>query len=184
MDDDKMKAAWRNRNCDSSSGLINEANSKDIMDFRRETSLERLANRYKRFFMLGFCMIPLVPAWVLAGVLTGPYQIPMMIFGMLYFLLCGCMDVYLYNQVREINVFTMTTGEVIEKAAKCRKLHLRYIMILLPLAIFLIIGLALINIDNKTMVLGICFGCAVGLAIGIMQLSRFMDDYRAINRKI
>lgn len=184
MDDLKMKAAWRNRNCDSSAELINEANSKDIMDFRRETALDHLANRYKRFFTLAFCMVPLVPCWVLADILTGPYKIPMIILGVFYFLLCGCMDVYLYNQVREINVFTMTTGEVIEKAARCRKLHLQCILVLLPLALLIVVGIALMNVDNKPVVIGVCCGCAAGLALGLMQLSKFMDDYRAINRKI
>lgn len=89
------------------------------------------------------------------------------------------MDRWLYLGIRQIDVLTMTVSEVVEKALYYRKWHIRFIFILLPLALGCL-GLLAYVVDDFYMRLGMVAGFLVGVALGIRQLLNFLADYRAI----
>lgn len=181
MDDEKMKEAWRMNACRSCDNLMKTAMSKDIIEFRHKTALTRLSDRYRRFFTVGFIMVPASVAWAMNPIFDGPMRMPVIFFLVFYFLLCGFMDLALYRKINAIDVLEMTTGEVIERAKSCKRLHFRFIMILLPLAVLFVTVLVTYFIDDRYIIIGICTGGTIGLLIGSKFLMNFIDDYKNIS---
>lgn len=180
MDDKKMKETWRRRPCSDARCLIEEARSKEILTFRRKTALQRLADRYRVFYTVAFCMIP-ANILFLRNIFDGyDTNYALMYAFALYFLTAGCMDVYLHMRIRRIDVLEMPTSEVIREALDCRKWHLRFMMILLPAAIALIVMMAMCFDTDKYVIYGMLTGGACGIAIGLKAFSDFMNDYRQL----
>lgn len=151
-------------------------------DPRRRTALERLADRYRRFYTIALIMIPtsfmifsnshLLPELrnrVLIGVVFS-----------IYFLTSFLMDRYLYHGVREIDCYSMTVNEVASRALKLRRFHLRCMAILLPVALAMV-GLALYMFSfDFYFILGVGAGAFVGGLIGFFQYKEFMKEYRTL----
>ncbi len=76
-------------------------------------------------------------------------------------------------------MLTMSVSEVVEKALYYRKWHIRFIFILLPMALGCL-GLMAYVIDDLYVRLGMLAGFIVGVAVGIRQLLNFLADYRAV----
>ncbi len=89
------------------------------------------------------------------------------------------MDRWLYHGIKQIDVLTMSVSEVVEKALYYRKWHIRFIFILLPMALGCL-GLLAYAIDDFYGRLGMVAGFLVGVAKGLRQLLNFLADYRAI----
>lgn len=89
------------------------------------------------------------------------------------------MDRWLYHGIRQIDVVTMSVAEVVEKALYYRKWHIRFIFMLLPMALGCL-GLLAYLIDDFYLRLGMIAGFLTGVALGVRQLLNFLADYRAI----
>ena len=77
----------------------------------------------------------------------------------------------------------MSVTEVMRRILNCRKIHLRWVVIVLPIVIFWCAALAYVMQANIYFVYGICAGGIVGLVIGVHVLLRFLHDYRAALRE-
>lgn len=178
MSEQELKDAWKregnnlNPNAEIAARMINT---------RRTTALQRLADRYRRFSFLGLM-------FALLGLLTGlnphvfdiEYRLVYIIWYCGLMLTCAVIDRYLYMKVSGIDVVTMPTMTVIKRAMECRKLHIRSICFLLPLAIGFIGFIAWIFSDEKYVIYGIVCGFIFGLVVGLFKLAEFMRDYRNI----
>lgn len=149
---------------------------------KKETALERLADRYRRFSRLGIVMSIM---WVFFSlshffIAIGPLKWVVCALMIVYCALCSCIDHWLYKGVSSINCFTMTVSEVASKALYYRKRHLQSMMFLFPFA-FLMVGLLAYSLKAEPfMIYGILAGMLFGLALGYNQFRQFMKEYSII----
>ena len=182
MTDQELRNAWLETqsrlekiesqiNCDSANGF----------NANRKTSLDNLIRRYKTFACIGVGMTLCSFGWFNSHILEGTagHILPIVMIG--YFLLAALMDMYLMNGLQSINLSTMSVSKVCELVAKYRKFHHRCMIVLIPICIVLIGIMVSAFISDTYMIIGIIFGAIIGLAIGIMQYRRFMDDYRILS---
>lgn len=173
-----MKSAWR----ETATSLQTE-NDRLLTEFRNGnplTSLERLRNRYRRFAILGFTMLPISFVFMLKSIFPIEGGIWITLSFIVYFLTCGFMDTWLYRGLGTIDCLHMSVSEVIEKARYYRKKHLQFIVILIPMAIALLCGLAYFTGWEEHILLGMIVGGSIGFAIGLQQLFAFLRDYKNI----
>lgn len=173
-----MKSAWR----ETATSLQTE-NDRLLTEFRNGnplTSLERLRNRYRRFAILGFTMLPLSFVFMLKSIFPIDGGIWITLSFIVYFLTCGFMDTWLYRGLDTIDCLHMSVSEVIEKARYYRKKHLQFVVILIPMAIALLCGLAYFTGWEEHILLGMLIGGSIGFAIGLQQLFAFLRDYKNI----
>ncbi len=152
---------------------------------RKMTALESLADRYRRFYRLAFIMIAVSVMWMFGHF---PFENPQMKYivsgiMMVYFAVCGCMDLWLYRGVSSIDCFTMTVNEVIRKALYYRKRHLQFVMVLLPVAILMLGVLAYSMSSDVYVIYGMVCGAVVGIILGAIQLCKFLKAYRVISKE-
>ncbi len=145
----------------------------------RLTSLEKLAQRYRRFCIFAVFMIP-----INVNIITHIFPDESMMWLALCYTVClissAVTDFLLYKGIRSINCSTMPVIEVARRALKCRKRHLQSIMILAPMA-FATVGLtAYFATSDPYMIGGIIVGAVFGLIAGSLQLRKFMRDYREV----
>ncbi len=173
-----MKSTWR----ETATSLQTE-NDRLLTKFQNGnplTSLERLRNRYLRFAILGFTMLPISSVFMLPSLFPMKGRIWITLAFIVYFLTCGFMDTWLYRGLDTIDCLHMSVSEVIEKARYYRKKHLQFIVILIPMAIALLSFTAYFLDGNIYLITGMAIGGCVGLAIGIQQLLQFLRDYKNI----
>ena len=176
---DKLKKDWQDANV----AIRRESDSyESIISGKRRTALQNLAERYKRFSVMGFVLIMLSMSYcfnpnIFPGNLS--WRIGMGVAFGLYALTASVMDLWLYNGVRTIDVFTMPVKEVIGKALFYKKRHLQFIAVLLPF-VLAIIGAIVWKSENLYFRLGILAGFIIGVPIGIKHLMDFLADYRTI----
>ncbi len=153
-----------------------------IINGKRKTVLENLAERYRRFSNIAIMLILLSLTWMFNPSLFPDNHRLRVIVGVafaIYALIGSIMDRWLYQGIKSIDVFTMPVSEVIRKALFYRKRHLQFIAILLPI-VLAIIGVMAWSMDNLYFRLGILVGFIAGVAIGVRQLLAFLADYRAV----
>lgn len=180
MNDEKMKKDWRETaeylRTDS---LEADAAISGISAGDRRTSLEQLQRRYQRFAILGLLMggifltqIELQHEFV--EILTLPGAVAMCVI----MFIAGFTDIYLRDSLRRIDVQRMSITEVTRRCRRCRRIHLLFVAIMLPLALATVVYIACVNVSNTYLIAGIITGAVAGLGIGLVQLSRFLADYR------
>lgn len=141
----------------------------------RKTALQRLGDKYSRFSTMSLILMLLGPnlmyqtglksIWLVAG----------------YFILCAAgsiTDRYLARAIRAIDTAAMPVAEVLRRTMKCRTIHMRYVVLAMPFAIFWCAAAAYVLQANIYTVWGIIVGGLTGLAIGINILAGFIRDYR------
>ncbi|MDE6547885.1 MAG: hypothetical protein K2L22_02710 [Muribaculaceae bacterium] len=176
---DNLRKDWQDANI----AIRRESDSyAAIINGKRKTALQNLADRYKRFSILGVCLIMLSLSYcfnpnIFPGELK--WRIIISVAFALYALTASVMDCWLYNGIRSIDVVTMPVAEVIRKAMFYKKRHMQFIAVLLPF-VLAIIGVIAWKGDNIYFRLGIIVGFISGTAIGVFQLMNFLADYRAI----
>lgn len=149
-------------------------------DDRRRTALERLACRYRWFATMALLLCLYCPLTVARYINDPTLRLTTMIVFTVYLLTCSAMDWYLYSCIRAINVASMSVSDVLMRAMQCRKRHLQFVAILVPCAC-VILGLLFYGFDpNPYMLWGMITGAVVGLAIGTVQLRRFLRDYKSL----
>ncbi len=175
---DNLRKDWQDANV----AIPRDSNSYDsIINGKRKTALQSLAQRYRWFSNMGLLFLVIVPFNLFNLHLFPDLKMrTVLIFWFAgFFLICSVMDRWLYHGIKQIDVLTMSVSEVIEKALYYRKWHIRFIFILLPLALGCL-GLMAYAIDDLYVRLGMVAGFLVGVAMGIRQLLNFLADYRAI----
>lgn len=151
---------------------------------RKETALEGLAQRYRRFSRLGLVMAIVSVFWMFSGIQP---EIPSMkyviaILFVIYFATCSVIDNWLYRGVASINCFTMPVSEVIDRALYYRRKHLQSMILLIPFAIIVLGTLAYSFMSDIYTIYGIIAGFIAGVAIGLRQFHQFMAEYRTISK--
>lgn len=152
---------------------------------KKQTALESLIERYKRFSRLGLILAFVTPMnlfFILIrqtniGVIA---TVLFTIFGILFFLLASFMDRWLALGISQIDLSEMSVSDVCRMAFYYRKKHFQCIAILLPLAIIYIGLMAWAFSSQEYTLYGIAIGAVVGLLIGSLQLRKFLDEYRGI----
>lgn len=176
---DDLKKDWQNANV----SLNQNSNAYDsIINGKRRTALENLAERYRRFSNIALMLILLSFTWIFNPNMfpeNHRLRIAVGVSFAIYALIGSIMDRWLYQGIRSIDVVTMPVSEVIHKALFYRKRHLQFIAILLPI-VLAIIGVMAWSMDNLYFRLGILVGFIAGTAIGLRQLMAFLADYRTI----
>ena len=176
---EEMKKNWQDTNV-SIQG--NRGSYDTIISGKRKTALQNLAERYKRFSIMGIVLIMLSASYCFnPNIFPGDFRWRIFMgvaFG-IYALIASLMDLWLYNGIQSIDVVKMPVTEVIRKALFYKKRHLQFIAVLLPIVLG-IIGAIAWKSDNIYFRLGILFGFIGGSAIGVFQLLNFLSDYRAI----
>lgn len=177
MTDKQITTTWQ------AAGSNNSGNSPfNGFDPKRRTALDRLADKYRRFYTMALVMAP-VSLMLFGNSHMMPdlrHRILVGVTFFIYFFICFLMDRYLYHGIRDIDCYTMTVRQVTEKALKLKKFHLRGIMYLLPMALF-VFGLLLYMFDFEFyFTLGVCAGALVGGAIGFYQYKEFMKEYHTL----
>lgn len=172
MDEQNLKDSWnKTKACFAGAGMPTDVN------LNRATTLDRLAQRYKQFYSLA------AASTFAAPLLLFLFFTPLIcILWCSYFAIAFGMDFYLYRRIRSINVQRMTVREVIRIVLSCRKFHIICIFILMPLAITLLSLTAYNNFDNKYFMVGMACGFIGGLAVGVIKLCQFLDDYRDLTK--
>lgn len=174
--DFKFKKCWADTHICSDS----EPNMTDLMNGRRRTALQRLAERYKRFSRLGLLMCLWSVCYMFADVFPARFRLGLCLFMLIYFGTVSCMDHWLYQGVRSIDCVTMTVREVVDKALFYRKRHLQFVAILILPAAAFIAMLAYAMSYNNYAIGGVVIGGVTGLIVGSRQLMNFMADYRTL----
>lgn len=148
---------------------------------RKETALEKLANKYKTFSRIGLIMMIMSCCYLTPNsIFPDHMKIWLGVGFMFYFGLCSVMDYWLYKGVSSIDCYTMSVKEVIDKALYYRKKHHQSMLVLLPLAI-LLIGMLIYSFEgNEYFIYGVICGVIVGLAIGLRQYFDFMAQYKEL----
>lgn len=176
---DNLRKDWQDANV----SLNRDLNSySTIINGKRKTALENLAERYRRFSIIALTLILFSVTWIFNPNMfpdNPRLRIAVGVSFAVYALIGSVMDRWLYLGVRSIDVVAMPVSEVIRKALFYRKRHLQFIAILLPI-VLAIIGVMAWSMDNLYFRLGILIGFLAGTAIGLHHLFAFLADYRAI----
>lgn len=176
---DNLKKNWQNANVSLSRG---SDTYDSIINGKRRTALDNLAERYRRFTVIGLTLILLSFTWMFNPSMfpdNPRLRIAVGVSFAVYALIGSVMDRWLYQGIRSIDVVTMPVSEVIRKALFYRKRHLQFIAILLPIVLTIIAVMAW-SMDNLYFRLGILIGVIGGIAIGLHHLFAFLADYRTI----
>lgn len=177
MNDD-LKKKWRDTNVSMPRDTVSY---ESITTGKRKTALDNLTRRYLWFSNLELAFLLIVP-FNLMNLALFPdlkYRMLMVIWFGSFFIIAFVMDRWLYHGIKRIDVFTMSVSEVVAKALYFRKWHIRFIFILIPLALGCLGLLAYIT-DELAFRLGMIAGFLLGVAIGVRQLMAFLADYRSI----
>ena len=176
---DNLRKDWQNTNVSLSSGSDAYAS---IINGKRRTALDNLAERYRRFSVIALTLILLSFTWIFNPNMfpdNPRLRIAVGVSFAVYALIGSVMDRWLYLGIRSIDVVAMPVSEVIRKALFYRKRHLQFIAVLLPIVLTIIAVMAW-SMDNLYFRLGILFGLIAGIAIGLHHLFAFLADYRTI----
>lgn len=166
MNIDEIKSRWQ-----SAQRTINPQNE---FDNRRKTSLQRLADRYRRFALLALLLIGLN-----MSALYRFCPVEFIIGFVLIMLASSAMDFYLMHRISSIDLSRMPVHDVLQRIMDCRKRHLAFVVVAVPCAFFWCFGLAYVYRLDKYILIGVLSGCVIGFAIGIRILLRFLEDYRS-----
>lgn len=149
---------------------------------KKETALDRLATKYRRFSTMSLVMTFVSSLWLFSPSFmeTSEHKFMLSITLMAYFAICSSIDYWLYRGVSSINCFEMSVSEVIDKAMYYRKKHLQSIMFLIPLAV-VVFGVMVYSFNADIYIIyGMAAGLIVGLLLGYRHFREFMDEYRTI----
>ena len=166
---DEMKSSW-----DSAKKSINTEND-GCPESNRRTALQRLGDQYRRFSRLSVVMALVGPLALRNGGISSPWIIAGYV---ILLLAAAATDHFLANSIRAIDLSAMPVAEVLERTLKCRKIHLLWLAVAMPFAIFWCAVMAYDVHADIYLFYGICAGAIVGLIVGLRVLFRFLRDYR------
>lgn len=148
----------------------------------KKTALDRLRNRYRVFWIASLLLsFGTFMFFSSRSIMDGRLYLWLGIAYAVYFLTAFCMDFWLYNGLGTINPLKMGVTEVAWKSAFYRKRHLQFMVVLIPMAIALIAFTGYVFSSEMYFLNGLATGVILGLIIGIIQLRRFMTEYRNLS---
>lgn len=151
-----------------------------IGDLRRKTALQNLARRYRQFAIMAPCVMLASFSFLNRHIYSPTWGLWSFILFNTVMIACCIFDWWLYRQISSISVTTMPVLDVVKKAWICRKRHLQFIAIFLPVDLLFIGMLYAASDRNIYFTCGIIIGFVVGLTIGLRNLYRFLADYKEI----
>lgn len=184
MELEEMKKIWEQT--DSRLSTIEDQLSsmgENVMMARKRTALDSLALRYKRFSLVAILFAGTMVLYTVGDIIPGPWGPWICLAMAAYMLLVSGMDYWLYIKVKEIDVEGIGVSKVACMARYCRRKHLQFIMVLVPIAIVLVTALIYSFSDEIYMVYGAIAGLIFGLALGSRAFMKFMADYRSLREK-
>ncbi|MBD5189028.1 MAG: hypothetical protein HDS95_01950 [Bacteroidales bacterium] len=152
---------------------------------KKETALERLATKYRRFSTLSLIMTIVSCFWMFTPdthLISSEMKFVLPLTMMLYFATCSSIDWWLYRGVSSIDCFDMSVSEVIGKALYYRKKHLLSMIFLIPFAVIVFGVMAYSFKTDEYIIYAMGAGLIVGLTIGYRQFREFMGEYKNISR--
>lgn len=165
MNIDEMKPQWQSAQKSINPGLG--------FDSRRRTSIQRLADRYRRFAWLALLMIALNMSTL--------YRLQSLWLGVgfvLIMLASSAMDFYLLDRITSTDLTRMSVRDVLFRIMDCRKKHLTFVAFVMPCAFLWCLALVYLHRLDNYFVIGAVSGAIIGAFIGWRVLSRFLRDYR------
>lgn len=151
------------------------------MALRRKTALESLANRYRNFAIASLFVVVyfgIMKFFMCDDIYTD--ILPLTVYASIVCLMGSVTDFILYRKINNIDIYSMPVFEVIERAYKCRKIHILYVIIVLPISIGFVTWFCFKMSVDRYMLNAMVFGALFGLAIGLRFLFKFMSDYKAV----
>lgn len=182
MTDNDFRSAWlamqsRIDNLEKQCGQ----NREKEMNYNRKTSLDSLADRYRRFAILGIAMTLCCSGLFNHVVPFGAYRFTPYIMAA-YFLLASVMDWYLMKGIKSIDVNTMSVNKVCSMVKHYKKRHHQFMIVLIPICITILTLFICAFASDRYMVGGVICGAILGLIVGLSQYNKFMSDYRTIEK--
>lgn len=178
MNIEEFKEIWRNTEVHADAGAA------DLMrgmgKGNMKTSLEKLADYYRRFAILSGIM--LVNPWIFTmmsrdGIMRFTWALPILWFSL--FAVSMTIDITLWHRIKAIDVCDMSVTEVAARARRCRKLHLLSEVVMAPLAVAFLIVMGFAA-DDVYMLAGMIAGGILGLIVGLNIMFRILRLYRAV----
>lgn len=149
---------------------------------QRKTSLDRLRDKYRHFWIMALIMSFF--SWMVFSrgrLLEDGSGFWLGIAYAVYFLTVFCMDYWLWRGIGTIDPLKMSVSEVAEKAMFYRKRHLQFIAFLIPMAAVLLGFTGYVFSSDVYFLGGMIVGGVCGLIVGIIQFRRFMAEYRKLS---
>lgn len=165
MNIDEMKPQWQSAQKSIKPG--------QGLDSQRRTSLQRLADRYRRFAWLALLMIPLN--------LPTLYRLQSLWLGLGFALIMAAasiMDFYLLERITATDLTHMPVRDVLFRIMDCRKKHMTFVFLAIPCVFLWIFALVYLYRPDEYFVIGVLSGGSIGLLIGSRVLYQFLRDYR------
>lgn len=157
----------------------NRDKARIIIDMRCKTSRDRLLSYYRRFIAMALLCVVMFPLLFLrSGVLNDGWALPTVIYFDIYFIICACMDLWLYHKVSALDVYRDSLSTISRNAMSVRKRHQLFVLILIPMAIVGILLLVLGIGESEAILPGLVLGGIVGCFIGISKYRKMMRSYR------
>lgn len=169
MELEGMKSQWRSANENIRLGSELKINE------NRRTALDRLARRYRSFAILATGLIFFFPPQL---ALTFHIPVWMIVWFILIMAASAITDYYLTYLVKRIDVATMPLNKVVEQTLKCRRIHLIFVAVNMPLALGFCGAFAYYCKADPYIISGIICGAILGLIMGLIVLFNFLRDYR------
>lgn len=160
--------------------------SRQAMDGNLKSVRDRLAAKYKRISIFSFLFCFLIPAsfWTnnMYSDAGHEYTVALCIIFFIFFLTGGLMDMWLYNEVMNLDPGIITVSDMAKRSVELRHRHHIFQFILIPFAIFVLGFMAYGVADDTNVIIGMCVGGVLGLLIGIRCYLKMMEDYRSLIR--
>lgn len=174
--EDMLRNSWREVRKDLSNPTGNR-----IPSPRRKTVLERLVARYRHFQRLEIALMVLMPWCILKlEIMSAVWNTVIIAMYELLMLASFIADNWLASWLNRIDVEKMPVTEVIRRCAIARKFHLRFVIYGLPFS-FLTVFLMVYAVGaDMGLVIAVCSGGVIGLAVGFMLLREILRDYHSL----
>lgn len=178
MEED-LKRKWKETRFNNPG--INQMES--VVNGKRHTALQRLADRYKRFSIVGVLLSAYSICLMFNHIFPEQSRLYIGILFLFGTSVSATVDYNLYKRVKRLNVAEMNTSEIIREIYSVRKIHLLYLFFGIPWAATTIGYIAYCCAENAYLMWGILCGTIIGLCIGIYNLLQFLHDFREISNE-
>lgn len=151
----------------------------------RQTALQRLIERYKRFSRMALILAGCTPLYLFVllrncNTVSVWQSASVAAFMMVYCLTASAMDNWLRKGLSSIRVADMPVAEVCRRAFYYRKRHFQFMAVLIPMCLILLGWLAWLLSENEYFLYGMAVGAVIGVLAGYTVLSKFLKEYKAL----
>ena len=167
-----------------------ERRSRDELNYHHRSALEKLIGQYRR---MSFLCLLLGVLYLVNGSLT--LAVPnfehgisavmswwLQLYMSLFLIVAAVYDRMIISRLRTIRIWEMSVMQVSNIATHCRRLHHRWMMGAIPVAILFLILLYIDARGDQFFVKGMILGGIVGMVAGTFIYRRMMREYRRLIR--